>query len=80
MYHSSRGKLIEHNLETWGALWLTCATRQKLFHYSRVISNIEYWLRLSMFDNVSYAVYSDYFVGWIIRIKSLWGILQLQRL
>ena len=35
-----------------------------------VIRYIEYRLRFSMFDNVSYAVYSDYLVGWITRRES----------
>lgn len=59
---------------------VTCATRQKLFPYSRIIIDVEYWFHFSMFDNLSYAAHSDYLVGWIARIKSFWGILQLQRL
>jgi len=32
-----------------------------------------------MFDNFSYAVYSDYFVGWIARRKSRRRMFQLVR-
>jgi len=33
-----------------------------------------------MFDNFSYAVYSDYFIGWITRSKSLGRLFQMERL
>jgi hypothetical protein len=49
----------------------------QFFPNSRVIRYIKYRLHFSMFDNFSYAVYSDYFVGWITRRKSRRRMFQL---
>jgi len=51
----------------------------QFFPNSGIIRYIKYRLRFSMFDNFSCAIYGDYFVGWITRRKSRWGMFQLVR-
>jgi hypothetical protein len=52
---------------------------QKFLPYSGVIIDIEDWLHLFMFNNLSDAVYRDYVKGWIARRKSLRRIFQIER-
>lgn len=52
----------------------------QFFGNSRIIRYIKYRLHFSVFDNFGYAVYSDYFVGWVTRGKSGRRMSQLERL
>ena len=52
----------------------------QFFPNSSVIRYIKYRFHLSMFNYFSYAFYSDYFIGWITRSKSLGRVFQMKRL
>jgi len=55
-------------------LAISFSPRQSRFPDSRIVIDIEDWFHFSMFYYFGHAAYNDNFVGWITRIKSLWGI------
>ena len=56
--HRVRGELARLGAKVFQSYFCTIS---QFFPNSGVIRHIKYWLHFSMFDNVSYAVYSDYF-------------------